>query len=34
MANTYPVAQESYNKTKLQLKYAVTITRTLIAKDW
>ena len=32
MANTYPVAQESYNKTKLELKYAVTVTGMLIAK--
>ena len=32
MANTYPVAQESYSKTNLQLKSVVTVTRTLMRK--
>lgn len=32
MANTYPLAQESYSKTKLQLKSTVTLIRALMRK--
>ena len=32
MANTYPVAQESFCKTKLVVKSTIAVTKTLIAK--